>query len=98
MARRNSSRRRSGGRMSRRRRSGGRSYRKPRFMKWLLWIIGIAVVVVLAVAMFAKNPPKWIPEFLLKMRKDNGLKKESIGANVPSDATVKAVATVGSTL
>lgn len=96
MARRN--RRRSGGRMSRRRSTGRRYSRKPKFIKWLMWIAILGVVAVLAVAMFAKNPPKWVPKFLLKLRKDNGLQASVLGGTVPSDATIKQVATVGTTL
>jgi len=98
MARRNR-RRRTGGRMSSRRRSSGRRYsRKPKFLKWVLWILIIGVVGLLAVAMFAKNPPKWVPKFLLKLRKDNGLREQLLGGNQPSDATVKPLATVTTTL
>lgn len=93
MARRSRSRgRRSSGRRSSRRRSGG--YRpKSKFMKWLMWIVIAAVLGIVAVAVFAKNPPKWIPKFLLKIRKDNGLIADQ-GGNKPSDQVKEPVATL----
>lgn len=91
MARRN--RRRRSGRRSSRRRSGGRSYRKSSWMKWVLWLLLGSAVVIVAVAMFAKNPPKWVPKFLLKMRKDGKMAPDQ-GGSKPSDQVLQPVADV----
>jgi len=92
MARRNRRRRSSGGRTSRRR-SGGRSYRKTSIWKWLLYLVIGAAALLVGVAMFAKNPPKWVPNFLLKLRKDGkGIADQ--GGNRPSDQVKEPVATL----